>query len=177
MILLNLLLCSVGLAAVLPEVDTGPLLEKRNNCGAGIGSCAAGLCCSQWGYCGTTDEYCAAGCQPAFGSCKNTVPTGSCGAGIGSCQPGYCCSQWGFCGTTPACCDPPGCQPAFGTCKVPSPNPVPSTDASCGPSATGGTTCKGTVFGQCCSKWGWCGNTPQHCGLSEGCQPGFGNCT
>ena len=28
------------------------------NCG-----CAAGLCCSRWGYCGTGDDYCGAGCQ------------------------------------------------------------------------------------------------------------------
>nr|GME20164.1 antifungal protein [Ipomoea batatas] len=25
--------------------------------------CANGLCCSQWGYCGSTASYCGAGCQ------------------------------------------------------------------------------------------------------------------
>jgi hypothetical protein len=58
------------LGAVLPE----GALEKRKNCGAGIGSCANGLCCSQWGYCGSTEEYCALGCQPAFGRCNNVIP-------------------------------------------------------------------------------------------------------
>lgn len=28
------------------------------NCG-----CAADLCCSRWGYCGTGDDYCGTGCQ------------------------------------------------------------------------------------------------------------------
>ncbi|GAW22409.1 hypothetical protein ANO14919_119460 [Xylariales sp. No.14919] len=30
-----------------------------------------GNCCSQYGFCGSTDDYCLTGCQPAFGSgCK-----------------------------------------------------------------------------------------------------------
>jgi chitinase len=35
------------------------------NCG-----CASGLCCSKWGYCGTTSAYCGNGCQsgPCYGS-------------------------------------------------------------------------------------------------------------
>ncbi|XP_047977589.1 endochitinase EP3-like [Salvia hispanica] len=31
---------------------------SAQNCG-----CAADLCCSQWGYCGTGDDYCGRGCQ------------------------------------------------------------------------------------------------------------------
>ncbi|KAH7031446.1 uncharacterized protein B0I36DRAFT_349526 [Microdochium trichocladiopsis] len=33
-------------------------------------NCASGQCCSQYGYCGTTTEYCGAGCQPLFGRCN-----------------------------------------------------------------------------------------------------------
>lgn len=32
--------------------------------------CASGLCCSQYGWCGDTAQYCANGCQRAFGRCN-----------------------------------------------------------------------------------------------------------
>ncbi|KAF2135307.1 carbohydrate-binding module family 18 protein, partial [Aplosporella prunicola CBS 121167] len=41
----------------------------------------------------------------------------------------------------------------------------------------GGYTCKGSVFGNCCSESGWCGDTDAHCGTGHGCQPEFGDCT
>lgn len=43
------------------------------NCG-----CAANECCSQWGYCGTTIEYCGRGCQG--GPCS--APPSSNGASV-----------------------------------------------------------------------------------------------
>lgn len=63
------LMSSVALAAVLPDEMATNRLEKRNNCGPGLGSCGAGMCCSKWGYCGTTTDYCGTGCQPGFGTC------------------------------------------------------------------------------------------------------------
>ncbi|CAO2657437.1 Nn.00g035630.m01.CDS01 [Neocucurbitaria sp. VM-36] len=50
-----------------------------------------------------------------------------------------------------------------------------STDGQCGP-ANGNLLCdpNSTVYtGTCCSQYGWCGNTPAHCGT--GCQSGCGN--
>lgn len=50
-----------------------------------------------------------------------------------------------------------------------------STDGTCGP-ANGNTLCdpKSTVYkGTCCSSYGWCGETPAHCG--EGCLSGCNN--
>ena len=44
-------------------------LVSAQNC-----NCAAGLCCSKHGYCGTTSDYCGEGCQA--GPCTNTAPTG-----------------------------------------------------------------------------------------------------
>ncbi|THG20499.1 endochitinase EP3-like [Camellia sinensis] len=40
-----------------------PALISAQNCG-----CASDMCCSQYGYCGTTDAYCGSGCQegPCF---------------------------------------------------------------------------------------------------------------
>lgn len=43
----------------------------------------------------------------------------------------------------------------------------PSTDGTCGPSYSG-TTCNGTLFGDCCSTSGYCGSSEAYCG--------FGNC-
>nr|AAT40738.1 basic chitinase 2-2 [Nepenthes khasiana]AAT40739.1 basic chitinase 2-2 [Nepenthes khasiana] len=40
-------------------------LGSAEQCGsqAGGAACPGGLCCSQFGWCGTTDDYCEAGCQ------------------------------------------------------------------------------------------------------------------
>jgi Chitin recognition protein len=48
------------------------------------------------------------------------------------------------------------------------PFPV-SEDASCG--ALVAHSCPSS---ECCSLWGWCGDTMAYCG--DGCQPVFGNC-
>ncbi|KAI1843754.1 hypothetical protein JX265_001048 [Neoarthrinium moseri] len=41
-----------------------------DTCGGANGySCINNQCCSQWGWCGTTSEYCGAGCQSPFGRC------------------------------------------------------------------------------------------------------------
>ncbi|CAO2842120.1 unnamed protein product [Amaranthus hypochondriacus] len=49
-------------------------LVSAQNCG-----CAAGLCCSKWGYCGTTSDYCGDGCQqgPCYSSTPKPTPSGS----------------------------------------------------------------------------------------------------
>ncbi|KAJ6444658.1 polysaccharide deacetylase [Purpureocillium lavendulum] len=55
-------------AHVLPDDEETHMLEKRARCGANFGSCPAGSCCSSGGYCGTTEEYCAApDCQLPYG--------------------------------------------------------------------------------------------------------------
>lgn len=48
------------LAIILAAILAGalPSYVVAQNCG-----CAADLCCSQWGYCGTSDDYCGTGCQ------------------------------------------------------------------------------------------------------------------
>ncbi|KAF2471961.1 glycoside hydrolase/deacetylase [Lindgomyces ingoldianus] len=47
-----------------------------------------------------------------------------------------------------------------------------SRNGSCG--GVTGFTCVGFADGQCCSQYGWCGATPDHCNV--GCQSAFGNC-
>ncbi|GJN27186.1 hypothetical protein PR202_gb15183 [Eleusine coracana subsp. coracana] len=55
------LLCAAGLAAA-------------QNC-----NCQPGFCCSKFGYCGTSDDYCGDGCQS--GPCKGRNPPPSTGGG------------------------------------------------------------------------------------------------
>lgn len=57
-------------------------------------------------------------------------------------------------------------------------DPGLSPDGKCGPN-NGGLKCdpnSSVYHGTCCSSYGWCGNTPAHCGA--GCQSAFGDgCT
>lgn len=56
------------------------------------------LCCSEWGYCGSGENYCFStkwddtGPEEEYGTC------GGGGTGDGVCMPGLCCSKYGFCG-------------------------------------------------------------------------------
>ena len=49
--------CARGLAEGVPE---------RQECGLGV-TCPLKACCSQWGYCGWTEQFCSAGCQSDCG--------------------------------------------------------------------------------------------------------------
>jgi hypothetical protein len=90
-------------------------------CGTTAGKCNSGLCCSQYGYCDSTEYHCGTGCQPSFGTCYGLTPppvaraNDACGAGKTSCGNNLCCSQWGYCGSTSDYCGT-GCQSAFGKC-------------------------------------------------------------
>ncbi|KAK7527912.1 uncharacterized protein IWZ02DRAFT_352448, partial [Phyllosticta citriasiana] len=96
----------------------------------------SGPCCSQYGYCGTGDGFCGAGCQADFGLCNSTsssstrttpsapastFPVGACGPAAGgqncaNAPSGPCCSQYGYCGTGNGFCGA-GCQAEFGECN------------------------------------------------------------
>ncbi|EON61932.1 hypothetical protein W97_01150 [Coniosporium apollinis CBS 100218] len=49
---------------------------------------------------------------------------------------------------------------------------VVSEHGSCG--IRNGQTCLGSLFGDCCSQWGYCGSREPWCG--EGCDPKYGKC-
>ncbi|KAK9715811.1 hypothetical protein RND81_06G191000 [Saponaria officinalis] len=57
-------------AMVFVAVTVSSTLAAAQNCG-----CGPGLCCSKWGYCGTTYDYCGDGCQkgPCFSTSINNV--------------------------------------------------------------------------------------------------------
>ena len=71
--------------------------------------CSNGACCSKYGWCGTTPEYCAVD-QGCVSNCSNEPVgiTNQCGPNL-PCSDGTCCSQWGWCGTGPDYCGE-GCQ-------------------------------------------------------------------
>ncbi len=110
----------------LPQ-SSNTTVSPGERCGSLTGkSCQVGLCCSKFGYCGQSDEYCliALGCQSDFGLCSSKKPSepiitpdGTCGGEKGYiCRPGFCCSQYGYCGNESVHCDK-NCQPLFGICN------------------------------------------------------------
>ncbi|RKP38557.1 hypothetical protein BJ085DRAFT_4496, partial [Dimargaris cristalligena] len=168
------------------------------SCGPNL-ACSNNGCCSKFGWCGTSPDHCGTGCQngPCTGGPNTNTQTntqtntntskppgptststdGSCGPNL-ACPNSGCCSKFGWCGTSPDHCGT-GCQngPCTGgpstntntntqtntnTSKPPGPTAT-STDGSCGPKLA----CAGNA---CCSKFGWCGTSSDHCGA--GCQNG-----
>ncbi|KAI0176603.1 hypothetical protein BJ166DRAFT_458305 [Pestalotiopsis sp. NC0098] len=91
-------------------------------------------CCSQYGYCGNTTDYCDSsnGCQSAFGdACIDDGGSGDSGSGLcgpangnAVCASTECCSAEGYCGTTVDHCKAPDCLfnygPACDANKIPS---------------------------------------------------------
>jgi hypothetical protein len=149
-------------------------------------------CCSASGFCGNSPAHCGLGCDPKHsfnGKCANpgpgptppTPPTPlpkpptpsnqeACGTVMCSSN-APCCSKYGYCGSTPDHCGN-GCQAGKsfnGKClaapSTPTPNPpiTPPKQLACGKSMC-------TSAAPCCSKYGYCGSTPAHCG--GGCQAG-----
>ncbi|KAF8393848.1 hypothetical protein HHK36_020046 [Tetracentron sinense] len=59
-------LLAIILTGVLAGLLPGSVVGQ--DCG-----CAADVCCSRWGYCGTTEDYCGTGCQE--GPCTAPPPT------------------------------------------------------------------------------------------------------
>jgi len=99
-------------------------VSTNNKCGKEYGKCPSGKCCSKYGWCGTSDEYCSVtkGCQSEFGQCKSEstpvipISTNSkCGKEYGKCPNNQCCSPYGWCGKDNAYCGK-GCQSKFGRC-------------------------------------------------------------
>jgi len=143
------------------EEESPYVTDGLGKCGGGFvndGICAeAGYCCSQWGWCGTTADY-----------CDDVAPTttpidpnaGKCGTGDGIIGDGTCtgenecCSAWGYCGE--------GDQYCSVTIDT---RTNESSEGKCG----GGGVGEGECFnGGCCSEYGFCGFTDDYC---TGVQP------
>ncbi|OUM65015.1 carbohydrate-binding module family 18 protein [Piromyces sp. E2] len=110
-----------GAIALISSVSAFPKSYSRYNCGPDNGNavCDSGYCCSEYGWCGKSDDHCLLkkGCQPKFGTCKKSellFSSDRCGEGVGKCYPGYCCSRYGWCGESDEHCSlEKGCQSEF----------------------------------------------------------------
>jgi len=163
------------------------------NCGKGVGSCKEGECCSQYGYCGTTSDYCenTLGCQTAYGTCYASTSNGRCGKDYGRCsKPYHCCSKSGYCGEGDDYCGT-GCQSAYGLCGAETmvqedyvewvTETVTETVYVYVEEVEDSRECGSDVMkkcptGKCCSKYGYCGTSESYCEVSKGCQAAFGDC-
>jgi len=87
--------CLLLVLLVSVQLTTGQTCSATNHC-------AGGLCCSQYGFCGSTAAYCGAGCLSGCPVASGLCPGTPCASGL-------CCSQYGYCGTTSAFCGT-GCQ-------------------------------------------------------------------
>ncbi|CAI5503221.1 unnamed protein product [Closterium sp. Naga37s-1] len=126
--LLPLLLCLILSSSHLAR------LVVAQQCSATV-RCANNLCCSKWGWCGSTVDYCGSGCLS--GPCS---------------------------GTPSASPPPPTSSPPPPTSSPPPPattgSPPVSTNGQCG-AQNGNSICPN---GLCCSIHGWCGSTLDYCG-------------
>ncbi|ORX44802.1 hypothetical protein BCR32DRAFT_298657 [Anaeromyces robustus] len=161
------------------STSTNKPISTNGRCGVDFKNsiCPDSLCCSQYSYCGDTEEHCGTGCQSEFGKCGNANTTtpksdypisknGNCGSKHGTrCPEGECCSKFGYCGTSTDYCGS-NCQSDFGNCGTTS-NQI-STNGKCG--GNNGKCPKG----ECCSEYGYCGTSSEYCGA--GCKPDFGDC-
>jgi hypothetical protein len=132
------------------------------------------LCCSKFGFCGTTIEHCSdqgltEEPMVPFSSPGPSEWVGTCGEGnIGNAiclDTTLCCSKYGWCGSTTEHCaawdttSSPTSGPTFGGTHAPTPT-VPG-GGTCGDGNVGNGICSDTTL--CCSKFGWCANTTEHC--------------
>ena len=68
-------LVAVVLAALLLSAIPSTCLAQQCGSQAGGATCADNLCCSQYGYCGSTSDYCGTGCQS--GPCTSSSSSSS----------------------------------------------------------------------------------------------------
>ncbi|KAK4097222.1 carbohydrate-binding module family 18 protein [Parathielavia hyrcaniae] len=160
------------LASTIP-IPTGSLqITTNGQCGNTtmcIGNPNFGPCCSQFFWCGSSLEYCGAGCRTEFGACVGVpgIPgnpstngtTSGGGPSIISATPTT---------TSTTTSSTTWVAPSF---TLPS-GQRSSTDGRCG----SGVNCLGSAFGRCCSQFGWCGDGDQFCPYIVNCQPEFGHC-
>ncbi|KAF2670752.1 acid protease [Microthyrium microscopicum] len=105
---------------------------------------------------------------------KGPDPSGNdrCGPQNGNykCSNDQCCSTYGYCGEDDDYCRV-GCNPLYGRCEGSSLSVMidPTGNGRCG-TANNGFQCPS----QCCSEYGYCGDSTSYCG--RGCQSKFGTC-
>lgn len=112
-----------------------------------------------------------------YGQFTNSERCGNSNRGL-MCNPngihGSCCSSYGYCGITVEHCSVDrGCQSGCKRQPTPtSPAPGVTNSERCG-SFNRGLMCNPNgIHGSCCSRYGYCGITVEHCSVNRGCQSG-----
>ena len=134
-------------------------ISTNNRCGTEDGVCPNGTCCSKYGWCGTSDAHCGAGCQSEFGQCSGSTSTTKT--------------------STTKTSTSKTSTSKTSTTKTKTSTTKTSTTKSSIPTNTSTTgKCGKDVgmcrTGECCSKYGYCGKSEAYCGA--GCQSEFGIC-
>jgi hypothetical protein len=123
-----------------------------------------GNCCSAAGWCGSTDVYCGAGCNPLFGTCAggSDVPdaVSTSAAVVAPISVTTVATSVRATSTSKAAPAPAKTSAASNV----------STNGKCG-ARNGNKVCPGT---KCCSVLGNCGSNLLYCWA--GCQKAFGKC-
>ncbi|KAG4108342.1 hypothetical protein H8356DRAFT_1615621 [Neocallimastix lanati (nom. inval.)] len=114
-------------------------------------------CCSSFGFCGETIEYCGAGCR--FGACLKDIEKAK---NRSTC---YALNSKGRCTTDCPCADGAECS-EDGFCM----SQILSKRFTCSTLRAKGRCsidCPCPKSGQCCSKYGYCGDTEKYCDSSS----------
>lgn len=106
-------------------------------CGGGTvgnGICEDGTCCSQYGYCGCSDDHCTG--EQQCGLTSEYCGGGNVGNGL--CEDGSCCSEWGYCDCSEEhCINGQTCGGGTLPTRAPTKSPVtPMTPAPVRPAPT-----------------------------------------
>ncbi|KAF2664189.1 hypothetical protein BT63DRAFT_465016 [Microthyrium microscopicum] len=72
---MKIFVSSLFLVLLGPGALAKTVVSTNGKCGTGITCIGSyyGNCCSQWNWCGSTDDFCGAGCLSAFGSCSSSL--------------------------------------------------------------------------------------------------------
>merc|ERR1712194_803348 len=138
-------------------VPTKSPFTLNPNCAAHSNSCSAtnpcpnGGCCSQWGYCGTSEPYCGDCCQS--GHCWASPPTSP------ASQPTTAPSKFPT-------------APLTTTTSTVTSTTIDAPNPNCQAHSNQCSATNPCNNGLCCSQWGYCGSSAGYC--EDCCQSG--NC-
>jgi len=136
--------------------------DSYKDCGPGYGYCHDNECCSKSGYCGTSNSYCGTGCQVGYGICKTTTTKKTTTTTKKTTTTTKKTTTTTKKTTTTT-------KKTTTTTKKPTATTAVSTDGRCGSANS-----KKCPTGECCSTYGYCGTSNDHCVTY--CDAKYGTC-